>query len=334
MADEAALFAARAHDREQEYRQRRLTLELAAAGVPPASLDARVPAIGAREFAASIAGIDADAALAVVDAIHVHGHASAPLLDAVTVERLRDGLAPLFDACARLFAHTPSNRLLAQNQAQHVHNVLAKTDVADAVAVLPMLRAVVAGVLGYDFVLNAGAVAMSPDPGCSPQALHRDDSYYASLQRPHLPLVLTVAIALDDFTAANGATRVVPGSHTWPEGREPLAGEVVPCELPAGSMLVWDGAIFHAGGGNRTADRPRRTLTFNYARGWLRTQFNQYLSVPRERVLAMPAALQADLGYQPSAMGLGRCDAQPPLDYLERLQAAGGDGAQSGLGRD
>ena len=103
--------------------------------------------------------------------------------------------------------------------------------------------------------------------------------------------------------------------------------------MPAGSMLIWDGALYHGGGGNRTQDT-RRTLTFNYTRGWLRTQFNQYLSIPRERVLAMPPELQSDLGYHRSALGLGGTDTQDPLKYLARLQDAGGDGQQPRLGRE
>ena len=99
-------------------------------------------------------------------------------------------------------------------------------------------------------------------------------------------------------------------------------------------MLIWDGAVFHGGGGNQTRDKTRRTLTFNYTRGWLRTQFNQYLSIPRERVLQMPAELQADLGYHRSALGLGGCDTQDPMRYLQRLEQAGGDAAQFRLGRE
>ena len=91
---------------------------------------------------------------------------------------------------------------------------------------------------------------------------------------------------------------------------------------------------FHGGGGNSTRDQTRRTLTLNYTRGWLRTQFNQYLSIPRDVVLAMTAELQSDLGYHRSALGLGGCDTQDPLKYLNSMQGAGGDGAQPQLGRE
>ena len=256
----------------------------------------------------------------------------ADVLAPAVVRRVREGLAPMFAGTGRLYQRHSSSA--ANKQTIHVQNVLAKTDVVDEVGTNAVLRAAVAGVLGRDFILNAGAVAMSPDPGCDPQGLHRDDGFFALFPRPHLPLVVTAAIALDDFSAENGGTQVVPGSNTWPADRQPEAGEIKLCEMPAGSMLLWDGALLHGGGGNRTADQSRRTITFNYTRGWLRTQFNQYLSVPRERVLKMPAALQTDLGYHHSALGLGGCDTQDPLRYLQRLDTAGGDGQQHLLGRE
>ena len=44
--------------------------------------------------------------------------------------------------------------------------------------------------------------------------LHPDDAIYP-VPRPHAELVVNVMWPLEDFTEANGATRVVPGSHRW-----------------------------------------------------------------------------------------------------------------------
>ena len=332
-AHERNVFEQRMAEREREFRHRLLELELAGQGIPPVGVTPKAPAHGARAFVDALAGVDIELVIAAVKEIHERGYTIVE--DFLTVEqvrRVRDGMGDLFAGAKSMFQHF-DHAPYESHQTFHVQNVLAKTDAADDVAADPFLRAIVAGVLGYDFIFNAAAVAMAPDPGCSPQGLHRDDGFFALIPRPHLPLVLTVAIALDDFTAANGGTQVVPGSSRWPDSREPDPAEVIRCEMPTGSMLLWDGAIFHGGGGNRT-ETTRRTLTFNYTRGWLRTQFNQYLSVPRDRVLAMPPALQADLGYHRSALGLGGCDTQDPLKYLKRLVAAGGDGEQALLGRE
>lgn len=310
--------------RDAEYRERIAALERAAASNPADHKDLGfVPGFIELVQAAGLAKVKAIAA-----DVHANGYAIvADLLSAEQVVRLRDGLAPIFAECARMYAATGSEG----TQTIHMQNVLTKSRAADEVATSPLLRAVVAGVLSQDFVLNAGVVAMAPDPGCSPQQLHQDDGFYRLLPRPHMPLVLTVAVALDDFHRANGATQIVPGSQLWTAERKPSDADVIHAEMPAGAMLLWDGALFHGGGGNATATT-RRTLTLNYTRGWLRTQFNQYLSIPRETVLRLPTELQTDLGYHRSMTGLGSCEGEDPLKYLGKLLAAGGDGAQNEIG--
>lgn len=310
----------RLRDRDRELERRMASLDSAWAGVA-----ARGDRVDGR-FGQLMALVKE-----IVEQVHTQGYVIVPsLLDAKQVERIREAMEPLFIATRRMFATLDPR---GPRQTIHIQNVLAKTRAADEVAINPLLRAIVGGVLGHDFILNAGAIFMSPDSGCDPQGLHRDDGGYALLPRPRLPLVLTAAIALDEFTKENGGTQLVPGSCCWPGTRIPNLEEVVYCEMSPGSVLLWDGAMFHGGGANST-DGHRRTLTFNYTRGWLRSQFNQYLSIPRAVILAMPPELQSDLGYALSARGLGGCDNQEPLAYLRRMVAAGGDGSQPMLGRE
>ena len=78
--------------------------------------------------------------------------------------------------------------------------------------------------------------------------------------------VCNVMWTIDDFTAENGATIVVPGSHLF--GREPdqeLDAEAgwSPAVAPAGSFIVLDGRVWHSTGENRTG-RPRIGLTTNF----------------------------------------------------------------------
>jgi hypothetical protein len=265
----------------------------------------------------------------VVTQVHEQGYAVIPkLLDSQYLERLRHGLEPLLTVSAAQFERLVST---GPQAAFHVHNVLAKTRAVDEVALHPMVRAVGGGILGFDFIFHAGAIVTAHSSGCQEQPLHRDDASFYALPRPRMPLVITMAIALDDFTCANGATRVAPGSCWWERERRPAESEIISIEMPEGSVLVWDGAIFHGGGANITPDRPRRTLFLNYTRGWLRTQFNQFLALPRNVVLSLPAELQKDLGYTRSLRALGECDGHEPLMYLQSIQRRG-DGAQPYLG--
>ncbi|MDE0757335.1 MAG: phytanoyl-CoA dioxygenase family protein [Pseudomonadales bacterium] len=161
--------------------------------------------------------------------------------------------------------------------------------------------------------------AMSPQPGVEPQGLHRDDGHYP-LARPRPPFIANSLIALDDFTQANGATHIAPGSHKrtgdiWPNT------DVIFAEMPAGSLLVFDGALWHAGGGNRTKDQRRRSINLNFNLSWLRQQENQYVGIPRTEWLKMPERLQRLLGFQKVNFLYGSADYTDPLVYLKQNAA-------------
>jgi ectoine hydroxylase-related dioxygenase (phytanoyl-CoA dioxygenase family) len=245
------------------------------------------------------------------------------------VERMRQGLEPLFARSQAEFDRLSSD---GTRPAIHIHNVLAKSRAADEAALDPLLRMIIGTLLGHDFVFHAGAIVTAHSPGCMAQQTHRDDASFYALPRPRMPLVVTAAIALDDFNVQNGATQLAPESCWWERSRQAMPDECIPIEMSAGSVLFWDGAVFHGAGANTTSDRTRRTLFLNYTRGWLRTQLNQFLAVPRAQVLAMPAALQKDLGYTTSLRSLGECDGIAPIDYLQAI-AQSGDGIQEQMGQ-
>jgi ectoine hydroxylase-related dioxygenase (phytanoyl-CoA dioxygenase family) len=74
---------------------------------------------------------------------------------------------------------------------------------------------------------------------------------------------------LDDFTAENGATRMVPRSHTWRRLPEPGNAGSLPGEAlvtgKAGTVVIMNAHMWHGGTANRT-DRYRRALHGFYTR--------------------------------------------------------------------
>src|SRR3984893_15235708 len=94
------------------------------------------------------------------------------------------------------------------------------------------------------YQLNIGHL-LQRGPGAEEQWLHRDEAVWRDVPRPHPELQLASVIAFVDFTRANGATRVVPGSHRWPDrelspgeqaGRPvPQPSQIAYAEMPAGS---------------------------------------------------------------------------------------------------
>ncbi len=139
---------------------------------------------------------------------------------------------------------------------------------------------------------------------------------------PKPELQLASVIALVDFTAANGATRVFPGSHQWEAGRYPTNEEAVVADMPAGSAIVYLGSTFHGGGAHRGSE-PRRGVHLSYTLGWLRTEENNYLAVPPELACRLPRQCQEVLGYavhdaiERGGGYLGMLDLRDPIELLQ-----------------
>ena len=202
-------------------------------------------------------------------------------------------------------------------QTVHVHNLFSKTRAVDEFAINPLLLKIIEGVLGLNFQISV-ATAMCPDPGTDPQGFHQDDGHYP-LPRPRPTFIANTLIALDDFTKENGATRLVPFSHNWTAPvRQDVEFEYA--EMEAGSLLVFDGALWHSGGGNRTSEMRRRSININFNLSWLRQQENQYLGLSRETWLSLPEKLQRLLGLQRVNYLYGGVDYTDPLLYLKNSE--------------
>ncbi|MEQ9642375.1 MAG: phytanoyl-CoA dioxygenase family protein [Alphaproteobacteria bacterium] len=165
-----------------------------------------------------------------------------------------------------------------------------------------------------DYLLNTGQL-IEIHPGETAQRLHRDEDAWENLPAPRPQLEVEAMFALTDFTAENGATRVVPGSHTWPRDREPQAHEIIQAEMPAGSALIYLGSTLHGGGANVTTDTRRRGMFLGYVVGWLRTEENTFLTVPIEAVREMPRRIQELLGYK-AHRAIGVVDVGSPMALL------------------
>ena len=121
--------------------------------------------------------------------------------------------------------------------------------------------------------------------------------------------------ALTDFTEANGATRLVPGSHLKDN---PVYGgtyESIPAEMKRGSVLIWDGSLWHGGGANTTGQR-RTGIAMNYCAGFIRQQENQQLGLKPELVKTFSPRLQELVGYGVYRSLIGHIDKKSPAQVL------------------
>lgn len=140
-------------------------------------------------------------------------------------------------------------------------------------------------------------------PGQGKQEIHRDRWVWGHYLQGIEPQFNTIW-AISDFTKENGATQVVPGSVDWEDERKAKPEEICQAEMSAGSVLLYTGSVFHAGGANHSnSDRIAANLT--YALGWLRQEENQYLSCPPEIARTFSPELQDLLGYTMGQFALG-----------------------------
>lgn len=122
------------------------------------------------------------------------------------------------------------------------------------------------------------------------QEFHTDAASWRRIQNAEKAngneILISANCALTEFTASNGATRVVPGSHRWEEGRAPTDDEVCLAVMPKGSALIYSGNAVHSGGAN-AEDQARFGLYLGYIVSWLRPIENQLVTNSAEDIQAL-----------------------------------------------
>ena len=148
------------------------------------------------------------------------------------------------------------------------------------------------------------AIQLAPGQGAQP--LHRDDTVFL-WRHPTNGREGRVQIicAVSDFTAENGGTLVIPGSHLWDDERQPNMSETVPTVMKAGSALIFLGSTFHAGGANKTADEYRSAVSLALDAANMRQEENMYLSLSSELVASYPEQIQRLLGWSAGTNHMG-----------------------------
>lgn len=139
-------------------------------------------------------------------------------------------------------------------------------------------------------------------PGEDAQPLHRDMGNYPVFYKygaagPEVTFnLLTALVDVDD---ACGATRVIPGSHAWPDFSVRATQEqTIPAEMRAGSILFYSGKLVHGGGANRTTDVRRRVVTTTFTPCFLVPEEAYPFSVPIEAVRNWSPRMQQMLGFR------------------------------------
>jgi ectoine hydroxylase-related dioxygenase (phytanoyl-CoA dioxygenase family) len=250
-----------------------------------------------------------------VEAIRRDGYT---IVENAIAPELVDGLNEALTRLEHELSAKPAGNGFEGHRTVRIYNLLAHgapfAEVPVHAAVLPIVE----GILDPGCLISSLS-SIAIDPGEVAQPIHADDQVIP-LEKPHAPIVCNSMWALTDFTEANGATRLVPGSHRKPNPDYGGAYETIAAEMPKGSVLMWDGALWHGGGANRT-DARRTGIAMNYCAGFIRQQENQQLGLDPRLVKAFPPRLQELVGYGVYRGLIGHIDKTSPAQRLN----GGGD---------
>ncbi len=231
------------------------------------------------------------------------------LISPELVAKIKDDLIPRFsyDSGRNNFEGFKTQRLYAFFEKSLICNPLVEH---------PLILGCLDRVFEPNYLLSQ-LQAINILPGEEQQPLHHDDLFYR-VPRPRPALGAATIWAIDEFTQQNGATVVIPGSHLW-DDRQPTEDDrknLEPVVMPAGSVVLFLGTLWHAGGANRS-DAARLCVSAQYCAPWCRTQENYSLSLSRETVKKCSEHIQRMLGYSIHAPFMGFVDGKHPRRLLE-----------------
>ena len=162
-------------------------------------------------------------------------------------------------ARSRHYSGTPAKNGFEGHHTVSIYNLLAHGKEFEKIPIHPNVLPVIEGVLDKECLISSLSF-ISIDPGEKAQPIHADDQIMP-VAKPHVLFVCNSMWALTDFTEENGATRIIPGTHL--ADSSPEYGkhyDSIPAEMKKGSVLVWNGSLWHGGGANKSSARHYRNL--------------------------------------------------------------------------
>jgi ectoine hydroxylase-related dioxygenase (phytanoyl-CoA dioxygenase family) len=224
------------------------------------------------------------------------------------------------DAVVTALAPYEAGRPMGRNdfegeRSQRVYSLAAKGPAFRSLAEHPRVLRILDAVLLKGFLLS-NLQSIRLHPGETRQAWHTDDAFYP-VPRPRATLGVSTIWAIEDFTEHNGATELIAGSHLWGmEHPDDQPHEVVKAVMPAGSVILFDAALWHRGGTNETQGT-RLAVSPQYCQPWLRPQESQLLIVPPEEAKACSPRMRSMLGYSIHPPFVGQVEGMHPLRLVD-----------------
>lgn len=225
-------------------------------------------------------------------------HLGYAVLDAGHTPAELQRISDAFDSTRNAYVEAyGESRLRSLDEFYTIRSLLVQpggSEVFLALALNPNLMSVLKQLIQGKFILNQqNGIVNPPQEGYNQSAWHRDLPYQHFLSST--PLAINALFCVDDFTFDNGATFVLPASHKaspFPS-RAYVERNAVQIEAKAGSFILLDCMMFHAGGFNRTS-AVRRAVNHVFNIPYFKQQINLPSSIDGAR---LPAEAREILGF-------------------------------------
>jgi verruculogen synthase len=193
-------------------------------------------------------------------------------------------------------------------QAKHASNLVRTSPVfRHEILNTPLIHEICSAAFQHlgDYWLTS-SIFRSTNPGNPAQDFHRDALFHPLLQyqspsSPHL--TVSLIIPTTPFTKANGATRVILGSHKWDNMTPEKIGAVfkddaVHAELNAGDIMILHQRTIHAGGEHLSEAKDTRRLLLLLFTSCQLAQLESALALPRPLVESLTPLAQKMVGWR------------------------------------
>jgi ectoine hydroxylase-related dioxygenase (phytanoyl-CoA dioxygenase family) len=214
------------------------------------------------------------------------------------LERIRPAM---YEAQARTIEEVGQDRLDRARERGVMRVMLSYDPVFAELLQLPELLAVVDNTVSETAIMHCqNGLILAPAAGAvdgvayANQQFHRDFPRYMVGYMASINSMLTI----DPFTAQNGGTLVVPGTHQRPgrPGQKFLESACLAAECPAGSMFVFDSTLWHAPGRNMS-EHDRLAINHIFTRSFFKQQIDYVRALGDDFVLSQPPRTQQLLGW-------------------------------------
>ena len=236
------------------------------------------------------------------------------VLTATDCEAIKDALTLYVDGTY------PGRNAFEGFHSERVYKLISRSPVFADLVEHPTALGALDQIMNPGYLISA-YLAILVHPGETKQDLHFDDGFVQQ-PRPRPSNMVSIIWAIDDFTANNGATEFVPGSHRWADGHPaPNDDQIQQAIMPAGSALLMDGLLIHRGGAN-TSSSDRLAITPRYCQPWSRQQENHILATSPERTAGLSPRVRELMGYSIHPPFMGHVGGRHPEKRLAEILGA------------